>query len=49
MKLLLDTHTFLWAIADPFDLLLISQARVEGMTVATRDRAISAYDVACIW
>lgn len=30
---------------DPFDRLLIAQARVEGMTILTRDNAIPQYDV----
>lgn len=30
---------------DPFDRLLIAQARVEGLTLVTADRAMSAYDV----
>lgn len=43
-------HTFLVADlpplhADPFDRLLIAQARAEGMTLVTADRLILAYDV----
>ena len=34
---------------DPFDRLLIAQAREDGLTLASRDRAFAAYDVACIW
>lgn len=34
---------------DPFDRLLISQARVEGMSLVSGDRAISAYGVPVIW
>ncbi|MBC8091793.1 MAG: type II toxin-antitoxin system VapC family toxin [Pseudonocardia sp.] len=30
---------------DPFDRMLIAQARVEGLTLVTADRKISAYDV----
>lgn len=30
---------------DPFDRLLIAQARCEGLTIVTRDRAFTAYDV----
>lgn len=30
---------------DPFDRMLISQARVEGLTLVTADRKLSAYDV----
>ena len=31
--------------ADPFDRMLIAQARVEGLTLLTADRAFTAYDV----
>ena len=34
---------------DPFDRLLIAQAREEGLTLASRDGAFGAYDVVCIW
>jgi PIN domain nuclease of toxin-antitoxin system len=30
---------------DPFDRMLVAQARVEGLTLVTADRAMSAYDV----
>lgn len=30
---------------DPFDRLLIAQARCEGLTIVTADRAFTAYDV----
>ena len=30
---------------DPFDRMLVAQARVEGLTLVTRDPAIGAYDV----
>ncbi|WP_019075492.1 type II toxin-antitoxin system VapC family toxin [Streptomyces hokutonensis] len=30
---------------DPFDRILIAQAQIEGMTLLTRDKWISAYDV----
>lgn len=30
---------------DPFDRLLIAQARCEGLTIVTADRAFAAYDV----
>ncbi len=33
---------------DPFDRMLISQARVEVLTLVTADRAMSAYDVALL-
>jgi PIN domain nuclease of toxin-antitoxin system len=31
--------------ADPFDRMLIAQARVEGLTLVSEDAAIAAYDV----
>jgi PIN domain nuclease of toxin-antitoxin system len=34
---------------DPFDRLLIAQARVEGATIVTHDRALEPYDVPVIW
>ncbi len=34
---------------DPFDRLLIAQARVEGMTIVSADRQLSAYDVSILW
>lgn len=34
--------------ADPFDRALIAQARVEGLTVVTRDGAFGLYDVALL-
>ncbi|MGH3901643.1 MAG: type II toxin-antitoxin system VapC family toxin [Pseudonocardiaceae bacterium] len=30
---------------DPFDRLLIAQARCEGLTIVTADRAFAAYNV----
>ncbi len=33
---------------DPFDRLLIAQARVEGLTLVSADRAFSNYDVALL-
>jgi PIN domain nuclease of toxin-antitoxin system len=33
---------------DPFDRMLIAQARIEGLTVVTRDPAFRAYDVAIV-
>ena len=30
---------------DPFDRMLVAQARAEGLTLVTRDQAFSAYDV----
>lgn len=35
--------------ADPFDRLLVAQALVEGVPIATNDRAIQRYAVDVIW
>ena len=48
MKLLLDTHILLWAAnqslhKDPFDRLLLAQARTEGMLFLTNDAAVVQY------
>jgi PIN domain nuclease of toxin-antitoxin system len=34
---------------DPFDRLLIAQARIEGLTLLTADREIAKYDVPILW
>jgi PIN domain nuclease of toxin-antitoxin system len=34
---------------DPFDRLLIAQARSGGFRLVTKDRHIQAYDVQCFW
>lgn len=34
---------------DPFDRLLIAQARLEGCAIITGDRAFPAYDVSVVW
>ena len=34
-----------WHHRDPFDRLLVAQARVEGLTLATHDRHLAQYDV----
>jgi PIN domain nuclease of toxin-antitoxin system len=34
---------------DPFDRVLVAQARVEGATIVTHDRALEAYGVPIIW
>lgn len=34
---------------DPFDRLLIAQARVEDLTLITRDKTLKAYDVKLFW
>ena len=34
---------------DPFDRLLVAQAKVEGMTLVSNDRLIRLYDVDLLW
>ena len=34
---------------DPFDRMLIAQARAEGLTVVTRDAAFGMYEVPVVW
>ena len=47
MKILLDTHTFLWFIAG--DALMIAQAIQEGMALITKDQAFDEYNVQVAW
>jgi PIN domain nuclease of toxin-antitoxin system len=35
--------------ADPFDRMLVAQARIEGATLVTGDAALRAYDVPILW
>jgi PIN domain nuclease of toxin-antitoxin system len=34
---------------DPFDRMIIAQAKVEALTIVTADRAFASYDVAAVW
>lgn len=34
---------------DPFDRLLVAQATIEGMTIASRDEQLDAYEIDRIW
>jgi PIN domain nuclease of toxin-antitoxin system len=34
---------------DPFDRMLVAQAKVEGLTLVTRDEAIRRYEVSTLW
>jgi len=50
------THTQVWAVRDlplhhrdPFDRLLVAQARDLGLPLVTADGSIAAYDVAVLW
>ena len=38
-----------WIHRDPFDRLMIAQARVEGLSFISRDRNLSKYGVAVVW
>jgi PIN domain nuclease of toxin-antitoxin system len=38
-----------WLHRDPFDRLLVAQARVEEATIVTADERIHAYDVPTLW
>jgi PIN domain nuclease of toxin-antitoxin system len=34
---------------DPFDRMLVAQARTEGLTLVSHDKALEAYDVPILW
>jgi PIN domain nuclease of toxin-antitoxin system len=34
---------------DPFDRLLVAQARIEGMSILSKDENLRAYDVPVVW
>jgi PIN domain nuclease of toxin-antitoxin system len=34
---------------DPFDRMLVAQAKLEGLTIVTGDRRIAGYDVPVLW
>lgn len=34
---------------DPFDRMLVAQARAEGLTLVTRDPQVRAYDIPTLW
>ncbi len=38
-----------WHHRDPFDRMLIIQARLEKLTIVTRDELFDPYEVDCIW
>jgi len=35
--------------SDPFDRMLVAQARIEGLTLVTHDRRLSRYEVDLLW
>jgi PIN domain nuclease of toxin-antitoxin system len=42
--MLLDTHAWIWlSNGDPADRLIVASARVEGLTLVTRDKRILGY------
>ena len=52
MTLLLDTHTLLtlpFHHRDPFDRLLLAQAKAEGMMLVTDDAQFGSYSVPLLW
>jgi len=40
-----ETHGLPWLHRDPFDRIMIAQARVEGLILVTTDRHLARYDV----
>lgn len=62
MRVLLDTHIALWAVADtklirpndapkhndPFDRMLLAQAKYEGLKLITHDSLIPYYGESCV-
>lgn len=46
MRLLLDTHTFIWWDSDPSKL---SAAKVEAIPLVSRDAEFTAYPVTVVW
>ena len=53
MKLLLDTHVFLWFLSgdsqDPFDRVLIAQAISEDIHLVSKDTLFKNYKVKLLW
>ena len=48
MKLLFDSHTFVWWI-DPFDRMLVAQAVTESAAIVSKDPYVARYGVSTIW
>ncbi len=40
---------WLSAASDPFDRLIVAQARAEGLAVVTKDRVFAEYGVRVVW
>ena len=47
MKVLLDTHAFIHK--DPFDRILIAQARTEAAVLISHDSVFTDYEVNLLW
>ncbi len=52
MKYLLDSHILIWENTpphnDPFDKMLIAQAKTEGMTFLPHDHLLKDYGESCV-
>jgi PIN domain nuclease of toxin-antitoxin system len=46
---LAEAHSLPGLRREPFDRLLIGQARVEGLTLVTKDSTIAQYDLEVLW
>ena len=44
-----EVQSLPWHHKDPFDRLLVAQARVERLTLVSIDRVVRAYDVDVLW
>lgn len=44
-----EVGTLPWHHRDPFDRMLVAQARAEGLTVVSRDGALADYNVSLLW
>ena len=38
-----------WIHRDPFDRLMVAQARVEGLSIISRDQSLTEYDIRVLW
>ena len=46
---MIDSTLLLPHHKDPFDRLLVAQANARNLILVTKDRAIQAYEVSCLW
>ncbi len=53
MRILLDTHAFIWWLAgphrDPFDRMLIAQALLRDLMLLSNEEAFDRYGVNRLW